>query len=103
MLSVKRSLKLKLAKCPKCGKHQELKKVLFINNFNSKICSSCGVNYELVKSRSTVMLFAVILPVIFGQNLPFISGFAGFVTVTIWGVVGMALYLKNMPLRLVGT
>jgi CXXC-20-CXXC protein len=89
---------LNFVKCPNCGVPQSLKKVFWLTNFGHITCDDCKNEYEVVKSKALPMTLAIVLPIIFGKNLPILN--QSFIFVLLWAVIGLGLYFKYMPLRI---
>ncbi|ELZ1717805.1 hypothetical protein SD909_004214 [Vibrio parahaemolyticus] len=90
---------MKLAKCPNCQAPQSFRKIVFLTNFGTKVCSSCNAEYQVIKPKAIPATFLILIPLLFGQHIPVFNSipFGSFA----WAVIGSVLYFKYLPLEVV--
>lgn len=90
---------MKLAKCPNCQAPQSLRKILFLTNFGTKVCSNCNAEYQVIKTKAIPATFLILISLLFWPYIPVFNSipFGLFA----WAVIGLVLYLKYLPLEVV--
>ncbi|EGQ8808847.1 TPA: hypothetical protein NJ084_004707 [Vibrio parahaemolyticus] len=88
---------MKLAKCPNCQVPQSLRKMVFLTNFSSRVCSSCGGKYQTDSVKVIPATFLIIIPLLFGEHLPIFGSFP--LLSFVWAGFGAMLLFKYMPLK----
>ena len=92
-----------LAKCPKCGVSQKLKNIVSLTNNNTKTCHGCGAGYGLVKSKSTGIFIALLLPILLVYYFQPFTGIFNLIAFFAWAVFGIAFYAVKAPLEIKNT
>ncbi len=91
---------MRLAKCPNCGAKQGFNKIFFLTHIGSRVCDTCQVRYEMVKSKVSYLTLVVVAPFIFAPI--FLKFEYYFVSALVWVTISLALLLRYMPLRVYG-